>query len=556
MMNAGKKDVSKLTITELEHGNSDQPSSESAEQLSARCAQQSKQIHQLNAMLNATNSNFALLDLDFNFLFVNSAYAAGSGYTQEELVNQNLFDLFPDEESRKIFQRVANTGEPFFFTERPFRYENQPWKETTWWNISLVPVRDPHGQVYALLLTLTDVTELRTTKDKQARLLAELEATVQAIAAGLIVFDTNRKVHRMNKAAEELIGAPLEELTDFIQVHLPKFKIKQMDGTELDMADSPIDHAYRGEVVRGVTIAVEPSSQPNRATWFNMNAAPIMTNDNNMLGVVITFADVTTLHELQMRQKSLMQVLSHDLRAPLTVIKAHGQMLKKQMQRLSVCTGAEAAEGKTEKLGKPGGLVGDSEQGLTDRITTSIQAIIKSQERMERMIQDLTDLTQLEGGQLQINLRPIIITEYLADLLDRISPIIDGERIESQVPDTLPLVLADPNQLDRILLNLLTNAIKYSHPNSKIKLSVTLSEETPHKEIILSVSDKGPGISPEDLPHIFDQFFRTQSSRIKEGIGLGLHITRLLVEAHGGHIWATSTVDKGSTFSFTIPIAI
>ncbi len=107
------------------------------------------------------------------------------------------------------------------------------------------------------------------------------------------------------------------------------------------------------------------------------------------------------------------------------------------------------------------------------------------------------------------------------------------------------------DRLERILTNLLSNALKYSDPGTP----VWMQAQPLDGEVRIAVKDQGRGIAPEHVPHLFEKFYRADSSRKAEGIGLGLYITRLMVEAHGGRIWVESEVGKGSTFSFTLPIA-
>ncbi|HOG47921.1 MAG TPA: ATP-binding protein, partial [Anaerolineae bacterium] len=119
-------------------------------------------------------------------------------------------------------------------------------------------------------------------------------------------------------------------------------------------------------------------------------------------------------------------------------------------------------------------------------------------------------------------------------------------------PADLPPASADPDRLERVLTNLWSNALKYSAPGTP----VTVSARQEGREVITSVADRGPGIAPEDLPGLFQRYFRTAAAEERrKGVGLGLYITRRLVEAHDGRIWAESTVGVGSVFSFSLPIA-
>lgn len=116
----------------------------------------------------------------------------------------------------------------------------------------------------------------------------------------------------------------------------------------------------------------------------------------------------------------------------------------------------------------------------------------------------------------------------------------------------LPPVLADPDRLERILGNLVTNALKYAPEGTPVCVTLDRGDGV----VIVSVADQGPGIEPDEVPHIFERYYRTQATRTShEGLGLGLYITRGLVEAHGGRIWVESRLGVGSTFSFTLPLA-
>jgi signal transduction histidine kinase len=119
------------------------------------------------------------------------------------------------------------------------------------------------------------------------------------------------------------------------------------------------------------------------------------------------------------------------------------------------------------------------------------------------------------------------------------------------IPEGVPAVQADPQSLERIVVNLLSNALKYAPPPAPVVVSAVAQD----RDVVLSVADGGPGISPEDLPHLFEKYFRASGTREKEGLGLGLYSTRLLVEAHGGRIWVDSAVGRGTTFHVALSAA-
>lgn len=167
------------------------------------------------------------------------------------------------------------------------------------------------------------------------------------------------------------------------------------------------------------------------------------------------------------------------------------------------------------------------------------------------MIQDLVDAARIEAGQLKVNARPVDIRALILDLKQRMAAT-GGERVVVEAPEGLPAVLADPDRLERVLMNLLSNALKFSTEGTAITVIAAKHAD----EVVTTVSDRGRGIPPDEQLHLFERYYRTKESRKRpEGLGLGLFITKELVEAQGGRIWVESEVDKGSSFYFTLPLA-
>jgi signal transduction histidine kinase len=169
---------------------------------------------------------------------------------------------------------------------------------------------------------------------------------------------------------------------------------------------------------------------------------------------------------------------------------------------------------------------------------------------MDAMIEDLVEAARLEGGQYALACAPLELAPFFDDLLRRTRSALATDRVQMHFAPDLPPVLADSNRLERIAVNLISNALKYSPPEEPVCLAV----ERRDGEVAVSISDRGCGIAPDDLPHIFQRFYRAQT-RKADSIGLGLYITCLLVEAHGGQIGVESAKGQGSTFTFTLPAA-
>ena len=231
-------------------------------------------------------------------------------------------------------------------------------------------------------------------------------------------------------------------------------------------------------------------------------------------------ADVEALRDLQERREDLVRTISHDLRTPLTAIHGQAQLLVKRADQ-------------------------------PDAVRQGATAIVTSANRMNVLIQDLVDMTRAESGHIRLERKPVPLLSFLEELRARFRWALDVDRLRLDVPDDVPPFAADHGRLERILLNLLTNALKYSPPGSEVLVRGRVAEGG----VSIEVEDRGQGIDPEDLPRVFDRFYRSGRVRKTEGLGLGLYISRLLVEAHGGTLTVASAPGVGSTFTARFPFA-
>lgn len=228
-----------------------------------------------------------------------------------------------------------------------------------------------------------------------------------------------------------------------------------------------------------------------------------------------------SLEGVEQRRRELISDLTHELRTPLTIVRGYLE---------------ELAEGGIEPTAE-----------IYLRLSTETK-------RLERLVNDLQELSKAEAGYLAINLQPINIRPLLTSLVQRFSDqLIDESPILLlDCPPQLPLVWADIDRTEQILVNLLGNALLYT-----ISGSITLSAWTEPGKLWIAVTDTGIGIAPEHLPHIFERFYRADRSRSRHsgGTGIGLAISRRLVELQGGEILVESEFSKGSTFKFFLPLA-
>jgi signal transduction histidine kinase len=231
------------------------------------------------------------------------------------------------------------------------------------------------------------------------------------------------------------------------------------------------------------------------------------------------------LREADRTKSDFVSMLAHELRGPMTTIMGFGYTLRDQSEGL-------AEEKKKEIIG----------------------IVVRETERLSRMVTDLLDVARMDSGTLSYELDPMDLDELIVSLMEVHSSLRASHIVEVDIEEGLPKVLADRDRLSQVLLNLMTNATRYSPDQTSIKLSVRRLEN--ENEVLVTVTDQGIGIADKDKDRIFEKFsMLPKPGWIKKGTGLGLFITKGIVDAHGGRIWVDSEMGSGSRFNFTLPIA-
>ena len=247
-------------------------------------------------------------------------------------------------------------------------------------------------------------------------------------------------------------------------------------------------------------------------------------------GYVVIFQDLTQVRRLQIMRRDFISNLSHELRTPLASLRAVVETL--QDGALADAPAAERFLRRAE-----------------NEVNT-----------MTQMVEELTELSQIESGQTRLRLAPAAVASLVDGAVERLRTQAEraGLVLVVDVPADLPAVLVDAERIRQVISNLLHNAIKFTPSGGEVRLRACEGDEDEQRRVIvLEVQYTGIGIAREDLPRVFERFYKSDRARTRGhgGTGLGLSIARHLVEAHGGRIWVKSKVGKGSTFFFTLPIA-
>jgi len=348
--------------------------------------------------------------------------------------------------------------------------------------------------------TITDQIRNLTTESNQ------LSVILDTMADGVIVVNSNGQVELMNLSAEWMLESPNRE-ADRIQ-----------------LAEVVRDHGILQLVSEARATRQTRQAElelVHRRRFLNVIATPLSEGSDE--GVLLTLQDVTSLWQVETTRREFVSNVSHELRSPLAAIRAMTETLQ------------------------------DGALNDTDTAQDFLTRILNDTQRMTTMVNDLLELSRLESGQAPIHLAPVSLESVVAEIESRFDVSPDHERLklETNVPDGIPLVMGEADKLNQVLANLVENAVKVTGDGGLISISANATD----RWVEVKVSDNGIGIAREHLPHVFERFYKVDRSRRDGGTGLGLAIVKHLVQAHGGDIKVESVEGEGSAFSFTLPRA-
>jgi len=347
--------------------------------------------------------------------------------------------------------------------------------------------------------------------------LAFTNAITTSLVEGVYVLDMAGRCIFVNPAAEHMLGWTSAELHGTqVSVVIPSHAAL---GDSSAAAPAPLQ-----EVLRFGTVYRDDNAlfvhQGGRIFPTAYAVAPI-SMDGQVVGAVITFRDMTDMRQLQRTREDYLALISHDLRTPLTAILGRAQMLARWL----------------------------TQHGFA-REAASANIVVESSLRLDDLLERFLDRTRTDVDKDARQQSATDLVVVVRQMLDQTIAPDHRARVTLDAVATLPVVV-EVAQLERVIVNILTNALKFSAHATPIVVQV-YQQAT---DAIISVTDHGRGIAPEDLPHLFEKHYRAQTVGQIAGHGLGLYSSRLIVEAQGGRIWAESTLGMGSTFTIALPLS-
>ncbi len=335
----------------------------------------------------------------------------------------------------------------------------------------------------------------------------QLGTVLGSMAEGVLALDRNRQVLFANRAAREMLAISQAQVE-----RRPLLEVVRHPEIEQAVNAALQDHSPK-------RAEVEILGKTRRQVALHVTRLPGEPSP----GMVLVFHDVTELRRLERLRQDFVANVSHELKTPLTAIKAFAETLL-------------------------GGAINDPEHNLK-----FVQRIESQTLRLEQLIVDLLSLARVEAGQEQFDIVPLDVSASVAERVAAHTPLAEAKRIQLVVQPAADIVLAlaDEEGLREIIDNLVDNAVKYTPDDGR----VTIRWRREESQVVLEVEDTGIGISPKDCERVFERFYRVDKARSRElgGTGLGLSIVKHLVQAFGGSVAVTSQLGKGSTFTVRLP---
>jgi signal transduction histidine kinase/DNA-binding response OmpR family regulator len=518
-----------------------------------RAADKRSNTH-IRALMATTGEGLVAVDCAGNVRLMNEAAQQMLGRTRTDVIGQPIDALGVPELTERLHRIIGSrrraAGKPFtlLIGDRHLGCRTQRFQTATDCGVAV---------------TLRDDTPLIRQQE-------EWQAILASAGDGLILFSPDSRITYANPAACELLGCVAKKLVGrvvtpdaLLGLEMPQEPVKCSDLRNCVRIDCP---AYDSPDPRCWLTSGTPGPDGGRSSFAEKRAAcalcevydrnsaaldglgsdeyqevtlnrpdprviktrtsPVVDASGVYIGMVLTLHDITAEREIAQMKNEFVSTVSHELRTPLTSIKGYVD------------------------------LIIDGDAGEINEIQREFLGIVKENaDRLVALINDMLDISRIESGRVHLKIEPLSIADSLSGTVDSFRAVLEqsGRTVKTRVPASLPRVAADRDRVGQVLMNFVSNALKYSPDGGNVVISARRAGDF----VNVSVQDHGMGISREDRKHLFTKFYRVDNALTREigGTGLGLSICKSVIELLGGRVWVRSKLGEGSTFSFSLPIA-
>jgi PAS domain S-box-containing protein len=379
----------------------------------------------------------------------------------------------------------------------------------------LARVQTVKGTFFVAVTAVLLLVLIRRSERRVSALGAELRATIDGMADGVFVVDARGDIVEANQAAVALVGASSkDEILGPIEDWGRRFQVRSTDGTPIERDGYAAVRVLAGEASAHYDAVLRRAD--GKDVWVSVAATPVVRPGRAPLAVSV-LRDVSETRRLDELREEFLSTAAHEFKTPLAVVKAYAQLMSRR----------DAGERR------------------------ALAVIQRQVDRLTRLLEDILEGTRLRSDQDAGRVERFDLAALVRAAADRLRPAAPGHAlaVDAEAPVT---VLADRERIARVLANLLENAVRFSPEGGEVRVRV----ETIDGQAIVSVADRGIGIPAERQGEVFRRYYRAHAGTEHDygGLGLGLEVSRAVIERHGGRMWFESAPGAGSTFHFGLPL--
>jgi two-component system phosphate regulon sensor histidine kinase PhoR len=474
------------------------------------------------ALIENSSDVIALVSQDGTFLYVSPSVQRILGFTPDDLLGRNVLELIPRDQltpALESFKAVSETPGLTVTVEHTYTHKDGSpcWLESTTTN----RLHDP--DIQAFVANFRDVSERKAAAEELQQSKSQLEVILKNIADGITVQDASGNIIYANQAAaiasgytsaEELVNAPPLE-------YLEKYELTDESGRPFPPANLPGRRAIQGEENPQVTIR-SLNRQTQEVIWSMVRSTAIYDGNHRPYLVISAMHDITQFKELEQRKDAFISMASHELKTPVTSIKGFTQLLQNHFKK----RGDEDSQRFLARM-----------DGQLNKLT--------------QLISDLLEISKMQAGKLALRGEWFDLGALIQETVENIQGANHTHSLLHE-GDTHIQIFGDKDRLGQVLINLLTNAIKYSPQSDKVIIKVSTDQDN----VLVSIQDFGIGIAENQQERVFERFYQVgdPQEHFYPGLGIGLYISNEIIKRHQGCIEVESVRGHGSIFSFRLPL--
>jgi two-component system sensor histidine kinase VicK len=474
-----------------------------------------------NLVRDATVGIIVLTGEELKVSIVNTGYARLIGRTVDDLMDKPLFQIIPESEAvfRPVIDNVRLTGVPVNLYDQPYYIYDGKEEINGFLNLVYQPYKEADGTITGVIVLCQDVTEQINSRKEVETALEQIRLSKEAAELGTFDMDLEKGTMVWDDRCRILFGIshnnPVSYDSDFLPGLHPEDRdriVKVVENVLIKAVSKGIyDVEYR-------TIGAEDK----RLRWVRAKGQAYFDEHEKPVRFIGSVLDITEQKLDEQRKNDFIGMVSHELKTPLTSMKAYVQML--QMRAIK-----------------------DNDEFRIN----SLNKVDKQVNKMSAMINGFLNISRLESGKLHLHEEEFDLDELIKEVIQETNMVNGSHQISLHLCGSQH-VFADRDKISHVISNLLSNAIKYSPRGNKVEVNCKMLGN----DVEVSVKDDGMGIKEQDIPNLFTRFYRVQSTHTQHisGFGIGLYLCAEIIERHHGRIWVESEKGRGSTFYFTLPV--